>query len=110
MGKRQIDTILNTYVTRVKKTFDPDRIILYGSFARNEANEWSDIDIIVLSDFHEINQEIIDRKLYMMHKDLIVDHDFHVQGMKIQEYDQADPLSIISDIKKEGITLYQKPI
>jgi len=34
----------------VKKNYDVDSIILYGSYARNEANDFSDIDVAVVFD------------------------------------------------------------
>lgn len=35
-------------VERIVKRFDPLRIILFGSFARGEAQRWSDIDLLVI--------------------------------------------------------------
>lgn len=35
---------------RLIKAYNPDRIILYGSYAKNEAKEKSDIDLLILKD------------------------------------------------------------
>lgn len=42
--KREIDSI----VDQLKEKYDPEKIILFGSFARGEFNEDSDIDLFVV--------------------------------------------------------------
>lgn len=37
-------------VQRIVDTFDPQRIILFGSHARGDAHRWSDIDLLVVFD------------------------------------------------------------
>lgn len=48
MDRRAIKKPLKEFVDRIVKTAGPDKIILYGSFARGEANTWSDIDLAVI--------------------------------------------------------------
>ena len=48
MDRKTIKQPLNQFVKKIVKTIDPDRIILYGSFARGNASTWSDIDIAVV--------------------------------------------------------------
>jgi len=44
------------YINKVIKKFDPKCIILYGSLARTDYNERSDIDLVIISDqFSSIN-------------------------------------------------------
>ena len=35
-------------VHRLANQFDPDRVILFGSRARGDAREWSDVDLLVV--------------------------------------------------------------
>lgn len=37
-------------VERIVQEFDPQKIILFGSHARGDANRWSDIDLLVVFD------------------------------------------------------------
>ena len=40
----EIDTIVATMVERIADRFDPERILLFGSRARGDARDWSDVD------------------------------------------------------------------
>ena len=47
----RMKTAVNTLITNVKtKTFPADMIILFGSIIRNDINEYSDMDVCVVSD------------------------------------------------------------
>ena len=43
-----IDTVVATMVERIVDQFAPDRIVLFGSRARGDAREWSDVDLLVV--------------------------------------------------------------
>lgn len=43
-----IDETLEIMTSRIVAGFQPERIILFGSYARGEANEQSDIDLLVV--------------------------------------------------------------
>ena len=44
----EIDTIVATMVERIADRFDPERILLFGSRARGDARDWSDVDLLVV--------------------------------------------------------------
>lgn len=44
---------LSELAQQIRSRIDVDRIILYGSFAREDFNEGSDIDLVVVGDFRE---------------------------------------------------------
>ena len=48
--KAMIEDLLRTYVNQLKKTYGAklDRVILFGSYARGDSHENSDVDIMVL--------------------------------------------------------------
>ena len=43
-----IDTVVATMVERIAERFDPERILLFGSRARGDAKDWSDVDLLVV--------------------------------------------------------------
>ena len=45
-------------VDRIVEEFDPQKIILFGSHARGDANRWSDIDLLVVFDEPVNNSEM----------------------------------------------------
>ena len=47
-GGTDIDAIVATMVERIADRFDPERILLFGSRARGDARNWSDVDLLVV--------------------------------------------------------------
>lgn len=44
---------IDSYAQEVARHLDPDLVLLFGSFARGDVNEASDVDILVAADFAE---------------------------------------------------------
>ena len=42
------ETAIATMVDRIVGRFHPSRVVLFGSQARGTANEWSDVDLLVV--------------------------------------------------------------
>lgn len=42
--------ILNEILERIKNRFDPEKIILFGSYASGNADDESDIDLLIVAD------------------------------------------------------------
>ena len=50
---------IRRHARRIAEKFDPERIILFGSYAYGQPHEWSDVDIlVVMRAYDEINQSI----------------------------------------------------
>ncbi len=50
---------IRSYAKRIASKFDPDKIILFGSYAYGRPHEWSDVDLLVVMPAHdETNQAI----------------------------------------------------
>lgn len=108
MDRKKINQPIKKCISVLKKAFNPKRIILYGSYARNDANEWSDVDLLILADFKKVsfNERLnkIDKITANFHSNII----FDIRGLTLSEYNNAKPWTIYEEIKKEGIILYQK--
>ena len=46
--QQSIDTVIDDMVRRIAERFRPEKIILFGSYARGQATEDSDIDLLVV--------------------------------------------------------------
>jgi len=46
---RPDETLLREVVARIRRTVDPDRVILFGSRARGDAGPESDLDILIVA-------------------------------------------------------------
>ena len=47
------NSVIDEMVRRIAERFSPDRVILFGSHARGDAREDSDVDLLVL--FHDVD-------------------------------------------------------
>ncbi len=65
-GMEMIQEILTLYSVEIRRVLGDDlrRIIVYGSYARGDYNENSDIDIMVLTSLPEQEIELAEDKLY----------------------------------------------
>ena len=101
-----IDEILEKYNNKI------DKVILYGSYARGEANQNSDIDIMILVNeedersFKEIKIDILSISYDIEDKyNFLFDLSPIVKKLSFyNEWENALPLFI--NIKKEGVVLY----
>ena len=53
MKNPEIIKRIATIATRLKKEYRAETVILFGSYARNEATEDSDVDLFVIAPTHE---------------------------------------------------------
>lgn len=106
MDQKQIQHALNIFTDRVRNKFAAEQIFLFGSYARGKANEYSDVDLVVIAkQFSDIPQDRRFDLLYDLTAGLTPD--FHVYGFTPQEFDNTSPLTSLSEIKREAIPLLQ---
>ena len=80
-------------------------IILYGSYARGDFNEWSDIDIlVVLNEMQSAIQEI--DALAELKTDILLDSDIYISTnpVSIQQLNFSE-FQFYKNIRNEGIVL-----
>ena len=77
--KEQLDYITNYVAQQARSVFaDSLRdVILYGSYARGDHQEWSDVDIMVLADADEPTCRALEKKLRKNLEEL----DYHMNGL-----------------------------
>lgn len=50
LTEREVEEMVQSYVSRLKKKISIDKAVLFGSYAKGTAHEWSDIDLLIVSD------------------------------------------------------------
>ena len=94
---RAVSTVMLFY-----KIFAFQAIYLFGSFAKNKAHEWSDIDVAVISDKLKKNWDKNENLLW--HARMNVDTMIQPIGFTIKDFqDECDPMAY--EIKKTGIKI-----
>lgn len=84
------------------------KIILYGSYARGDYNNSSDIDILVLTDYNPKDCYLALKKLSSMVFDIELNNNVILMALvnNIDNYDLGiDEIPFYSNIQKEGVIL-----
>ena len=100
--------ILDAVRDRLVNTFRPDRIIVFGSQARRDADSRSDLDLLVICRLEGGRRQLqiqMDRSL----KGLGLARDIVILTPEEFERDRQIPGTIARPAWKEGIVLYEQP-
>lgn len=105
-----IQNVLNEFVTRINDVLKGkvNKIILYGSYARGDYRENSDLDIMVLTDLSE--EEIVDvrTELWDIASDIGLENNIMISIMlkNVEDYNYwLDTLPFYINVKNEGVVL-----
>ena len=103
--------LLEQYVLEIKKIYGPHlrEIILYGSYARGDFGEDSDIDIMILLDISDLEIKLYGRALSYMTYDFNMDNGLDIKPIaKNQDHFErwVDNYPFYANIQKEGVVLY----
>ena len=100
-------TVLDSVCDRLVEKFHPEKIILFGSQARGQADEHSDVDLLVICPFTGSRRELMlqmDRAL----KGMRLARDIMVMRPEEFERDKDIPGTIARPAFKEGVILYER--
>jgi predicted nucleotidyltransferase len=104
MVQGDVINIVKQYILNLQK----DGILikfafLYGSFARNEASENSDIDVLLVADIFDTNDDYILSKPWLPK----YRNDFRIEPISVgtKRFENDDVSPIIQIAKKEGIKI-----
>ncbi|MCM1253698.1 MAG: nucleotidyltransferase domain-containing protein [Clostridium sp.] len=107
-----IQSYMEQYVVEVKKIYGShlQKIILYGSYARGDFKQDSDIDIMILLDMSDLDLKAYGQNLSYMTYDFNLDY-----GLDIKPIAKSDAhfrkwvenYPFYANIQKEGVILYE---
>ena len=108
----RINNIIQEFILEVNKILGNrvKKIILYGSYARGDFNEGSDIDIMILTDLTDDEIVTCRSKIYHVAYDIEFDNNFDIALSPIvKNIDKfnywLDALPFYINIQKEGVVL-----
>ena len=91
-----IRIIISQFSNGVKRNFPVRKVILFGSYADGTNNEWSDIDLAVITG----GQDNPSREIFSFGKDI----DLRIDAFSINECDfNNSRLPIVPEIIKNGV-------
>ena len=100
---KEIEKLIDRIVTRIQ----PQKVIIFGSYAKDTATIKSDLDILVIkeTEFPMANRTD-DLKPILSHS--LIPVDVHIYTPEeVEEYGQ-EPFSFINSILKSGKTVFEK--
>lgn len=98
----KVKKILEQYLTALKANNIPvKQAILFGSYARGEYGQWSDIDIALVSEIFEGNR--MDDRSKIREITLSVSSDLEVLPYHPKDFTPADPF--VREILRTGIRI-----
>jgi len=104
MSQIDVINIVQTYLQVLKKAGIPiDKAFLYGSYARNEANEDSDIDLMLVSRIFDTDDDYVLSKPWLYSSK--VDHRIEPISIGLLRYNSDDTSPIIELVRQTGIEI-----
>ena len=108
-----VDKALDSFVSEVKDLYGDHlmRVVLYGSYARGDFREDSDIDVMVLVDLDDDGVEKTSGDVYDIAYD--VDYDNDTMIMPIVKnidffYKWVNAYPFYNNVANEGVNLYER--
>lgn len=106
-----VQMILNKYVSELEKIYGAHlkSVILYGSYARGDFSEESDIDIMILLDLDDMLIKKYRHELSGITYDFNMDYDVDIKPIaKSQEHFEKweDTYPFYKNVKSEGVKLF----
>lgn len=109
--KQEMRTLLEKYVEEIKKIYGLHlkSVILYGSYARGDFKEDSDIDIMILVDISDLELKQYFEKLSDMTFDFNMDYNLEINPIAKNEEHFKKWISnypFYANVNNEGVNLY----
>ncbi len=98
------DPALDKFVSLLQD-YEPECIILFGSRARGEADEYSDYDLIVIK---STRRPFLERLQDMVPYLVAFDHPAEVLVYTPAEFEQMGEVGLGWIVKREGVILYER--
>jgi uncharacterized protein len=105
--KTNVRHIIREFVAKLEPDIMVDKVILFGSYARGTAGQWSDIDIAVISDDFR-RMRTLDKIRLIARRSAHCDSRLEPFGYSLIEYNHADRLSFLGEIKRMGKVVYTR--
>ncbi|MCL2774250.1 MAG: nucleotidyltransferase domain-containing protein [Oscillospiraceae bacterium] len=91
---------IKSYIIPVIEKYPIEKVILFGSYARGEASDMSDVDLVV-----ESGGKMRNSKIFTLNGDLLMVLPVRVDVYDILEIKESSPL--YNNIREDGIIIYE---
>jgi len=101
LQENQLDSIVRGFIARIEEEIPVKEVILFGSYAEGRPNEYSDIDLAIVSRSFE-NKPAIENLKYLLR--VAASYNPMIEALPFTESEYADPDSrgLLASILKRG--------
>jgi predicted nucleotidyltransferase len=103
----QVKRLVRRFVPRLEPKVRVEKVVLFGSYVNGKPNEWSDVDIAVISnDFAKLN--FWEQARFLAQRQA---HEFsllEVHPYTLKDYQCASHLTFLGEIKRTGKVIYTR--
>ncbi len=104
MSQTEVINIVRVYLETLKRAgIDIEKAFLYGSYARNEATEASDIDLLLVSQMFDTTDDYILSKPWLYTTE--IDHRIEPLAVGLKRFQTDDVSPILEIVRQEGIKI-----
>lgn len=105
--EKDLQADLDWLVGRIRDGYEPEKIILFGSLARGDTHEWSDIDLIVVKDTEMSYGERV-KSLTPLLRGRLVGADIVIYTPDEYERGRQARWGLVRDVERDGKVLYER--
>jgi len=101
LDKKTVDAAVRQYTEAVTRELSPDAVVLYGSYAKGNAHEGSDIDVAVIFDGFQGDWLKASTSLWRLRRGISYD----IEPILLDSKD--DKSGFVANVYKTGRVIYQ---
>ncbi len=105
--KKDLENELKRIIDIIIKNYAPEKIILFGSLASGEINEFSDIDLLIVRETEERFMERLHKVRSITHPEEGVDFIVYTPG-EIENMKNENRRFLIKEILERGKVIYER--
>lgn len=103
----KLERVLDRLTALIVRTCDPERIVLFGSCAKGLQNLDSDLDILVIGDFHG-TRLLYAQELKQLALGYPIRIDIHLATLRELEAESTKPFGFLMSVLASGKDLYTR--
>ena len=99
--KDDLEKVIRIFLDEIQKTYRLDSAYLFGSHAKGTSNQWSDIDLAVVSP--DFSEDLYEELLALMRLAAEIDDRIEPRPFRSDMFTPSEPL--VDEIQKHGLKL-----
>ena len=80
-AKKQLNRVNEAIGETIVERYDPDALILFGSYAHGQPDEWSDIDLLIISDVFGAVPKLRRRSQFLINTGAYLHNDLDIEPL-----------------------------